>query len=414
LANFFGMTEEQLGLDRHHQSTSENLSLLSLSKRALTVRLAAIVLDEKTEASLDALRTLQNLIEQAITGETMNNEISRREALYLLIALPEMLHHLSADTIVEKPAEEILRQCGAGITACKQLSKGTAADITEAWRALSAYLPSLQAIVQHSSQHRPAAASLVAQALMLKAKLARHLNGSKAGVPYALQAVEYAEASGEKVLQITATTRLAWIYFSNREHPQALHHSLQAVSLVKVAQREKIPVPTLVQSEVYSTSAQHQALNGNNDEAFSALCQAYDRFESEEEHAPDSAPIYFNYSLDLLMFDEGVTYLFGGKAEKAYKTLSEIVDPETFQPKVPLFSQTAKAETINYLTLASLKLPKKDKERSVQLWQAGLNSAIALRSEQRLGEVLTAFDIMETLWAKDREIAELRQMIRHW
>jgi transcriptional regulator with XRE-family HTH domain len=414
LTNFFGMTEEQLGLDRHHQSTSENPSLLSLSKRALTVRLAAIVLDEKTEASLDALRTLQNLIEQAITGKTMNNEISRREALYLLIALPEMLHHLSVDTIVERPTGEILQQCAAGITACAQLSKGTAEDIREAWRGLSAYLPSLQAIVQHSSQYRPAAASLVAQALMRKALLARHLKGSKAGVPYALQAVEYAEASGDKVLQITATTRLAYVYFCNRAHPQALHHALQAVSLVREAQREAIPVPALVQSGVYSTSAQYQALNGDNDEAFSALCLAYDCLEPEEEHDPDSAPIYFNHSRDILMLDEGRTYLFGGKVEKAYKTLSEIVASDTLQPKMPLFSQGVKAETINYLTLASLKLPQKDKERSVQLWQAGLNNAVALRSEQRFGEVLTAFDIMEALWANDRDIAELRQTIKHW
>jgi hypothetical protein len=114
------------------------------------------------------------------------------------------------------------------------------------------------------------------------------------------------------------------------------------------------------------------------------------------------------------MLDEGRTYLFGGKVEKAYKTLSEIVASDTLQPKMPLFSQGVKAETINYLTLASLKLPQKDKERSVQLWQAGLNNAVALRSEQRFGEVLTAFDIMEALWANDRDIAELRQTIKHW
>jgi tetratricopeptide (TPR) repeat protein len=385
-----------------------------LIQRGVSVRLAATVLEKQSGASLEALQLLQAQLEQALTGETMNNEISRREALYVLLALPEMLYHLSADNIVEKPAGEVLRQCAGGIEACKQLRKGTAEDMREAWHALSAYLPSLQAIVQHSSQYRSAAASLVAQALMLKATLARHLKISLAAVPYAQQAMEYAEASGDKVLQIDATAKLAWVYFSNKQYPQALHHSLQAVSFVKEAQQEKIPVPAPVQSRIYSISAQYQALNGNNKEAFSALCQADNCFESEEEHDPDRASIYGGYSRDLLMSGEGVTYLFGGKAEKAYRTLSEIVDPETFQPKVPLFSQTAKAETINYLTLASLRLPQKDKERSVKLWQAGLNNTLALRSEQRFGEVLTTFDIMETLWAKDREIAELRQLIKHW
>jgi hypothetical protein len=51
---------------------------------------------------------------------------------------------------------------------------------------------------------------------------------------------------------------------------------------------------------------------------------------------------------------------------------------------------------------------------SLRLWKAGIQGAMNLRSEQRFGEALTAYDIMQALWPGDKRIKELRDFTRHW
>src|SRR5690348_11820603 len=137
----------------------------------------------------------------------MDNTITRREAMLALMSLPGLLYHVSATNSAEDPAEEIIRHIAAGIAACSQLGRGAASDLLLASQTLSSYLPSLKAIVQNSSRHRATAAVLVAQCLIQKAGIAIHVHDSKRAVKYAEQAMIYAQASKNKIMEVAAASR---------------------------------------------------------------------------------------------------------------------------------------------------------------------------------------------------------------
>jgi hypothetical protein len=64
--------------------------------------------------------------------------------------------------------------------------------------------------------------------------------------------------------------------------------------------------------------------------------------------------------------------------------------------KLPLSGKTY-AEMLNFMTLASLKNPQKEREVSLRLWDAAIQGARKLQSRQRFEEVRAAYDLMDTL-----------------
>ena len=122
--------------------------------------------------------------------------LSRRDTLRRLALLPVKLLGLSAFSMTRTCVpEEVLPHCASGIAACAQLAKGQSEDLSLAVTMLNAYLPTLQAIVKESSQHRQEAARLVAQALLMKATLSVHKEGVMQAAAYGLQALEYSKES---------------------------------------------------------------------------------------------------------------------------------------------------------------------------------------------------------------------------
>ncbi len=402
-------SEDELGFGRRQEvkQDQDNHTLTSLAKQGLTIRLIAMV--NNTKVSSREIIDLGSKIEQEL--ETMDkNTISRREAMFALIGLPLALHHLSPTNIVEEPTEEILRQCAAGITACQQLIKGSATEIAEASRALSSYLPSLKAIVKNSSKHRAVAARLVTQALIQKAGVAIHLYDSRKAVQYAEQAMFYASQSHDRIMGIAASSRLTWMMFGNNQARLAMNQAIATVHLSKEAEAAKVHVPAMMKSALYGDSALYQSVNGErlHAEHDSRLANIYFQQARKDE------PIYLAWDEDLLILFEGRTLYFNGDAKGAYETIAQVIDPETLQLKTASFSKDTRPQALNFLTQASLKLPNKDKEHTLKLWEAGLEATLASHSEQRFSEVLTAYEMMSTLWSDDKHITELRQRIIHW
>jgi transcriptional regulator with XRE-family HTH domain len=398
-----------LGDRRQTRENIDNIALSLLARQGLAVRLMAMVGTASTAASSKDVIELDLYIKREL-GQAMQNEVTRREAILMLMGLPQALYHVSASNVVEDPAEAIVRQCAAGISACSQLGKGSANDLLLASQTLSSYLPSLKALVKHSSKHRAAAASLVAQALIQKAGLAIHIHDSKLAVKCAEQAMPYAQASKNKILEVAAASRLTWVLFGNDQYHTAMQQALYTVSLLEEASQAKALVPTLMQSAVYGDAALYQAVSGYKEEALAALGRARDTFDPAKEDGPN----YLAWSEDILTLFEGRTRYFNGDARAAYTIIAQVIDPETFEPKMPHFTKDTKPQAINFLTQASLKLPTKDKELSVKLWKAGLQSTLETQSEQRFGEVQTSLDIMEAVWAGEPDIAGLRQTMKHW
>jgi DNA-binding XRE family transcriptional regulator len=396
-------SEEDLDLGRRTLEKSEPV-LRSLTRHSCVARLVITVFSDT-----GSVFELQDTIRKTLGGLTM--DISRREALYTLAALPlatfSTLH-------VEKPDDEVLRRTAAGIAACEQLSRGTSTDMREAAKALTSYLPQLQVIAKSSpsSKLRTQASKLTTQAYIRKAVLATHLTGTRLAVTHAGQSVEYAEASGDLALLISALVWHAWALFSDGQASNAMDVALRAKYLVESTDR--LSAPTC--SSVHAVAAKYQALNGPRykAEALKTLHQARDRFEDAGKYNDKS--MYLDHSLDVLMLVDGMVHYYSGDVTSAYTVFGQVIDPDSVQPKIEFSSKRLEIEAINDLTLASLKLPgpKKDKERSIKLWRAGLRGAIDLRSEQRFNEVVIAHHIMEAFWIGEHDVKELRELLVHW
>jgi hypothetical protein len=255
------------------------------------------------------------------------------------------------------------------------------------------------------------AALLTAQVSIRKAVLATHLTSTKQAATYAKQAVEYAEASGDPEMMISALVWQSWALFSDNQMKGAMEIALRAKYLVEHTKG----LSALTCSGVHALAAQYQAANGfrYKDDALKTQNQARKDFDLARKS--NDKTMYLANSLDVRMLADGMTHLYSGDAVSAYEIFSQAIDPDTLQPQIAFSSERLRIETINDLTLASLKLPgpKRDKERSVTLWKAGLQGAIDLHSEQRLNEIITAYHIMEALWEDDNQIRELRELLVH-
>jgi transcriptional regulator with XRE-family HTH domain len=402
-------------------------------ERDIELRLQYIVFDwlyrEKPAGSSCAM--LQYRISQELESDISMNEhpdkneqpqqnrgfadLSRRDALRRLALLPIQALGLDALTITQKWApEDVLSHCAAGITACDRLSKGQGEDMSFAYGVLTTYLSPLKEIVDQSSLHRQEAALLVAQALLIKAKLSLHREGSKRAISYGRQADIYSKESGNISLQLIILMCLAWMYSCDKQPKQALDTVYKAKSLLLNLQKSGIPVHYFIQSDVYGGVAKYQARNGFDEEAIIAIQEAKQAFFTPTASEDDPAPVGndFNYSTHLL--DDGLTYYHLEQYEQALGVFANAIDLKTLEPKVPVSSERVRIEIINNGTLASLKCAEKNMELSIRLWKAGIQGAVDLRSEQRFGEALTAYDIMQALWPGDKRIKELRDLTRHW
>ncbi len=337
---------------------------------------------------------------------TTDAALTRREALQHLALFPMLLSVRG----IQRPVEETLHLCAAGITACGYLAKGQHSDMELAFSAISSYLPPLKAIVKESSAHRKAAARILAQALLFKATLSLHKEGAGRAIHSAQQADLYSAQSGDLALRLIILHRLAWIYNSNRQPQQALETALLAQSLLETALKQaKVPLHPSVQSAVYGAVAKSQAHYGVETGALSSALTVFDPAEDDES---DKALIEFNRAT--LIQDEGTTYYNLGDYDKALSTWSQIIDPETLTLQTFVDSERTRIQIIGLQLLASLKHPQKDMERSIHLWKAGMEGAKGIRSAQQFREIAMAYDIMEAFWSGDARIKELRELIVHW
>jgi hypothetical protein len=66
------------------------------------------------------------------------------------------------------------------------------------------------------------------------------------------------------------------------------------------------------------------------------------------------------------------------------------------------------------MTMALLKGSEKDMERTLHCWQAAMQGAHTLQSEQRLSEALVSYEVMQSVWPGEKRIAGLRDLAVHW
>ncbi len=301
-----------------------------------------------------------------------------------------------------------LAQCAASLEACWELrSSDQVSDRLLACQCATTYLPSLITIAQHASQHRQEALDLATRYTFIQAWVARHFTNLPEAIQLGINAVALSKETGDIPLQLYTYRGLSISYLYARKYPLALATAQQAEALLQQAMQ--VPGAQPFQAQIlgatYGALAWMQAKNGiPSDDALG---------KAMELDLGDEALPFIDFRLATLFLNAGETCYHNGDQAKAMKWLSMRIDPETLMPKIALKS-IERIETLNLMTRVSLRAKDRDLEKTVHLWTAGMDGAIALHSERRFNEALSNYELMETVWPEEERIVELRHHIVRW
>ncbi len=358
---------------------------------------------------------LQGLILLELEDNSMNDDISRRDALRFLALVPVDLlglSHLHPVLQKEFSYEDILKHCAAGITACWSLRKGK--ELAFADLAVSKYLPTLKSMAQTAPiTHRKTAADLLAQCLLLKSTLSRLRRASSEAIAYAQQAEIYGEQAGSLLLRILALrTQAASHYYANHWMP-ALQAAEKAKNLLeerdKQAQHKQPstfvqpaeePVPQLVSSYVYAGLATYQARNGRKEDALLSLKKAHHTFSAEQ------APIWIDHNQANLILNDGMAHYHLGLHTGAIDSFTQI-------STIPTRSESISVEALIAQVMAEVSRDDqpRDMQWCVDCWIQGVQGAKVLQSQQRINEAIHAYTAMCIAWPGEKQVKGLREHI---
>ncbi|HLZ62216.1 MAG TPA: helix-turn-helix transcriptional regulator [Ktedonosporobacter sp.] len=405
LCSVYETSADALGLEESEvvaMASRTNDAYDAFIQADLTMRLIAIVYAPQSNRQ-KLQHALSRTIEEFTVMSTGHEAaLTRREALQRLAMFP-MLFIAGGST--QRPIEETLHQCAAGITACRYLSKGKYEEMALASSALSSYLPLLKTIIKESSVYRKEAANLAAQVYLLKQVLGLHLESPGVAKNYGKLAVTYSKESGDALLCLTGLRRLTWAYLQEKQPQQALQTIEQAALLID---HTRTPLSPRVSSSIYSTLAVIQVKNGVP--AQSALHMAQEAFFTSAD-ADTLNPVDFSYAQ--LMRNEGLVYYHQGLYKEALDVYAKVIDVNDLTPKVAMPARTH-IELLHHQMMAALKSPQRDMEQVTTLWTAEMQGAIDLRSQQRFEDASMAYEVMGGIWPAEPRIQALRELTVHW
>lgn len=372
----------------------------------LTPHLWSLAFMEHPEYA-DKLAAIRQAIKDfdAMNTDNKNYQITRREALCSLAALPLITFGLNTPGKTVPPAQygNVLAQCAASIEACWELTQSSdASDIVFAFKNVSKYLPILKSIVNNSSQHRKEAANLTAHYAILKTILGWHHKGLTEAIHYAKEAVVYSQEAEDISLQLSAYSKLAWAYLYDKKYKLALETAQEAQFLLE---QTTTPLPSCIQSGTYSTLALMQVKNGRA--ADSTLGKV------TEIDPGDKTCAFMEFTRSDLPREVGLIHYYRGDQIKATESLEKIIDPVTLVAKIPA-ERRGRIEVFNTMALSVLKSKDRDMEKTVQFWMVAIEEARALQSTWGFNEALATYELMEVAWPGEQRIAELRDLIVHW
>ncbi|HZR43369.1 MAG TPA: helix-turn-helix transcriptional regulator [Ktedonobacteraceae bacterium] len=339
--------------------------------------------------------------------------INRRNALRRLAALPIEVWGFSlfGPAVVRPyPIEDMLTQCAAGVTACWHLRMGK--DLVFVNDAISRYIPTLKEIVTRSTgKQRTGAADVLAQSLILKGILVRHLQANhEASQCYMQQAETYSKLAGNIALTIAAVRGQACNYDYMDDREQAMHTAEKAKFLAETAEAEGTPIPPMLQSFVYSGLATYQAHTGPRykQDALRSLGLAQTTFDTAiNEH--EIAPIWTEQDEDNLLLMAGRAYYYLGVWQQAIETFARI-------DSLTVARETNR--TTSFLDRVMAEVNREDQSRDMEFcierWKQGMRGAIALRSERSYNEAKVAYVAMRGAWPGEVRIKTLLDDFPHW
>jgi transcriptional regulator with XRE-family HTH domain len=425
LCKLFEASARELGFDEkyavdglHIDGLEEEIEedvLVAFRKENSTSRLMSIVWNWSKRDT--RYQMLQVAILMELEDNSMDDEISRRDALRFLALVPvDMLGLSQVGAAFMGSHEDVLTYCAAGVTACWYLRKGK--DLLFANQTVSKYIPTLKAAVQSAPAiQRKAAAALLAQCFLLKAPLAWNLTTTSDAIYYARQAEAFSVIAGSRLLQITAlrTTAAALCYANQWE--QALQAAEKAKYLLEQKEQStplqpaEEPIPQLVSSYVYAGLATYRAYDGRKEDAFHVLKKAHTTFF--ERSTDEKVPPWVDHNIGNLLINDGETRLHLGLYKEAINSLEEI---NTQYAQDTTISLTGRINSLLNQVMAEVSRDDqpRDMEWCIDRWKRGIEGAKTVQSQRHFNEAIQAYTAMRVAWPGEMRIKDLRDHIVHW
>jgi hypothetical protein len=345
------------------------------------------------------IKTMDDVLSQYEVSEQQN--MSRRQALIMIAALPTTLltwnKELSPDTLAEK----FLPQCAASITACWHLLKGR--GLLAVSEILPKYVPLLTTLALHPSKHQQAAARLATQTSILQAIIAMHRLHFTARETHCKDAIRYSRLSGENTLQATAFMYLGYTFsfcYQPRQPEKAIPLFLAGLEALGNDN-------SLIRSDILMGLGEAYAQCNDEQHALYYLGLAQKHFPSDPEY--DSSYLYAECGLTTLYQWEGKTYLelassFSNKGyqQKASDALLRSIGAQTL-------SERCTNETLIYQ--ADVARILKELEMYSHALRQAASMAIEIGSKKRYNEALQVYQKTPQKWLTEPRIQGLAKEI---
>jgi len=341
----------------------------------------------------DALQTLLHREMLMLDGCSSNGglpvfETSRRQALITLATLPLLtLGDASAFSDASAPTEFFLSQCGAGLTACWHLLKGSDLDTVE--RLLGGYLMHLEAVARRPSKHQASAARLASQGHRISGIIALHRNHIRARELHCKQAVEYAAIAEDVGSRVSALISLASTYFYESD-------PVRAARIYESAMVFDADMSPLQRSRTRAELSVAYGQLGRERETLEAVEMAEQLYPEHPEHDPSH--LFAEFTRASLTLEQGLAYAALARLhpQRGYQQTAAKVFARVEQAAQATVPDRIKYEIINHQASTAVLLG--DLEAFEGHISHGVEGARLLGSKQRRKEVRAAWRLATEAW----------------
>jgi tetratricopeptide (TPR) repeat protein len=322
--------------------------------------------------------------------------ISRRQALVTLATLPIALGTSGASAETNSATEVFLSHCGASLTACWHLLKGS--DLETVDRLLMTYLLQLEMVAQRPSKYQVVAARLASQAHRICGIVALHRNQLRAREHHCKQALRYASVAADVNSHVSALISLASTYFYDSDPAHAAETYEEALvfdAAMSPLQRSRTRAELSV---VYGQL-------GRERDTLESVELAEQLYPTQPEHDPSY--LFAEFTRASLTLEQGLSY--AALAERYPTRGYQQVAADTFarveQTARSTIPDRIRFEIINHQAVTAVLL--NELETFESYLARGVEGAVLLGSKQRQKEIASAWRRANENWPREQRLKAL-------
>jgi len=348
--------------------------------------------------------TLQTLLHQEIMmfdasapdGGPAAFEMSRRQALVTLAALPLTLGAPRGFGNSDAAIEFFLSHCGASLTACWHLLKGSDLDTVD--RLLNGYLMELETVARRPSNYQGPAARLASQGHRISGIIALHRNHIRAREHHCKQALEYARIAEDVGSRVSALISLASTYFYDSDPVRAAETYENALTFDAGMSRLQRSRTRAELSVVYGQL-------GREGETLESAELAEQLYPQQPEQDPSY--LYAEFTRASLTLEQGLAYaaLAERHPERGYQQIAANVFARVEHAARNSVPDRIRYEITNHQAATAVLLD--DMEAFEVYMTRGVEGALLLGSKQRQKEVRAAWRLANETWPADPRLRNL-------